>query len=137
MASIVDDKGYNQIYKKTKAVLCRIERRSDYIIGKMNLTKKLNILEIGCGTGELSFLIASKTHQDVLGIDICGPFIEKAKNKYSLPNLSFKILDFKDFLLPITPEFLISPSIIIGDIAEKIPFINKLAQSIYISANKA
>lgn len=240
MPSIKDNRGYNQAFKPSKAMEIRTERRCNYILSRMKLHDKTDILELGCGTGELAYLMASKTHQEVLGIDICAPFIEQAKKDHPLPNLDFKKLDFndpagisnaingkkfdyivgngilhhlyynldsalknisallkthgkiiflepniinpycflifnfplfrklanlepgekaftkafivrklsasgfndirveyKDFLLPIAPSFLITPSIIIGDIAEKIPFINKMAQSIYISAVKA
>jgi 2-polyprenyl-3-methyl-5-hydroxy-6-metoxy-1,4-benzoquinol methylase len=51
-------------------------------------------LEIGCGTGELAALMASKTKAHVTGSDICTPFIEEAANKHRLPNLKFMTLDF-------------------------------------------
>lgn len=239
MANITDDKGYNQIYKKAKAVLCRTERRSDYIISKMDPSKRADVLEIGCGTGELANFIASKTRHNVVASDLCLPFIEEARGKYRLPNLRFEVLDFtssttigniikgrkfdyivgngilhhlyygmddalrkisgllknggkiiflepniinpycflifkfpffrkianlepaemafsrrfitgklndagfvdikveyRDFLLPITPDPLIPLFVALGGILEKTPIINKLAQSIYISASK-
>lgn len=43
---------------------------------------------------------------------------------------------FKDFLLPVTPEILMDPIITIGDVLERIPVVNMLAQSIFISARK-
>lgn len=43
---------------------------------------------------------------------------------------------FKDFLLPVTPEVLMDPVIAIGDVLERIPVVNMLAQSIFISARK-
>jgi len=239
MGSIRDDRGYNQGFKPSKALQFRTERRSDYIISKTDLSKSADILEIGCGTGELAYLIASKTKHNVVAIDLCLPFIEEARRKYRLPNLRFEAMDFtssssidsvikgrkfdyvvgngilhhvyykiddalgkisrllkdggaivflepniinpycffifkfpffrklanlepaemaftrrfvigalrnagfvnvkiefKDFLLPITPEPLISLFITLSGIFEKIPIINKLAQSIYIYASK-
>ena len=181
----------------------------------------------------LGFLLAQKTGMQVTGIDLCAPFIDQAREDFSLPNLRFEVLDFnkadqfdgekfdyiigngilhhlyhhldeafsnmryllneqgrivfiepniynpycavifnfarkqaklepgemafsktfitkklkrtnfrnikveyKDFLLPGIPETLIKPSIILGDIVEKIPFINMISQSIYITAEK-
>ena len=43
-------------------------------------------------------------------------------------------VDFKDFLLPGIPDILIKPSITIGNIAEQIPIINMVAQSLFIEA---
>lgn len=209
------------------------------MLAKMALTANSTILEIGCGTGELSYMMAQKTDAKILGVDICVPFIEQARENFKLPNLGFKMFDFnnadnlrevtaeykfdyvvgngilhhlyynldealfkihsllkeggkiiflepnfynpycllifkvklfrklarlepdemtftkkaitrklcktffsdisveyRDFLVPGTPEFLIKPVILIGDMIEKIPILNMMAQSIYISAKK-
>jgi hypothetical protein len=45
-------------------------------------------------------------------------------------------IEHKDFLLPGTPSFLIKPVIAMGNVIEKIPLLNRLSQSIYITANK-
>ena len=96
MSSIVDDRGYNQGYKASKSVEIRTERRCDYIISRLELkgSGSASILEIGCGTGKHSYLLAKKTGKHFLGTDICGPFIEEARARYSLPNLEYKQLDF-------------------------------------------
>jgi hypothetical protein len=41
-------------------------------------------------------------------------------------------VDYRDFLLPGVPGFLITPSIVAGAVLEKIPLVNKIAQSIFI-----
>lgn len=93
MPSIKDDRGYNQGFKPSKALEIRTERRSKYISSE--ITKKgVDILEIGCGTGELTYFLARNTGDKVLGTDICVSFIKDAKKKYSLENLDFAILDF-------------------------------------------
>ena len=97
MASITDNRGYNQSFKPSISLEIRTERRCNYIIkqfDKENSESAKNVLEIGCGTGEISYLIASKTGYDVLGADLCEPFIEKCNEKYKLPNLNFIELDF-------------------------------------------
>lgn len=43
-------------------------------------------------------------------------------------------VEYKDFLLPGIPRIFVKPSIVIGDIAEKTPWIKKISQSIFISA---
>jgi 2-polyprenyl-3-methyl-5-hydroxy-6-metoxy-1,4-benzoquinol methylase len=231
--SIVDDRGYNQGFRETFALKKRMERRADWMVSEMNVVPGKKILEIGCGTGYVSYYIAKKTGIQVIGSDLCEPFIEEAKKKYILPNLAFVVLDFnkaatsvynkfdyiigngilhhlyynlhevlltlknllnpqgkiifmepniynpyvaavfknkrlrkwanlepdemafsktfikkklettgfknikiryKDFLLPGIPKALVKPSIIIGNIAEKIPLIKNLSQSIFIAA---
>lgn len=239
MKNVKDDKGFNQIWHKTKAMEIRTERRADYMIANMNLGKESEILEIGCGTGEISYLLAKKTAAEVIGADLCTPFINEARNKYILNNLKYEFLDFnnpenikqtagvkkfnyvvgngilhhlyyqldnalknihsllkgngkliflepniinpycflifkfpyfrkiakldpeemaftkkfitsklaragfkhikveyRDFLIPGTPAPLIKPLVAIGNIAEKIPVLNKISQSIYITATK-
>src|SRR6185369_14069621 len=92
--SIVDDRGYNQGFKETVSSRKRIERRADWMIDEMNTGVGKSILEIGCGTGYLSYYIANKTGMRVVGTDLCKPFIEEASRNYHLPNLSFSMLDF-------------------------------------------
>jgi 2-polyprenyl-3-methyl-5-hydroxy-6-metoxy-1,4-benzoquinol methylase len=96
MPSIQDDRGFNQGFKPSRSLDIRTERRCDYMIGRMDLKKNVRILEIGCGTGQLSHMIAKKTGKKVLGTDICKPFIAEAKANYRLPNLEYGILDFND-----------------------------------------
>jgi len=45
-------------------------------------------------------------------------------------------IEHRDFLIPGTPSHLIKPVIIIGRLIEKIPLLNKLSQSIYVTASK-
>jgi 2-polyprenyl-3-methyl-5-hydroxy-6-metoxy-1,4-benzoquinol methylase len=96
MPSIQDEKGYNQGYRPSKSVEVRTERRCDYILSKMELKQDTRILEIGCGIGRHSYILAKKTGKYVLGTDISRAFIEEAKSNYSLPNLEYKLLDFND-----------------------------------------
>jgi len=98
MASIKDDKGYNQGFKRTKTFTIRIERRAQMMVNQMHeLTTNSKILEIGCGTGEISNYIAKNTRANVTGIDICEPFINIAKEEFKHPNLDFLKKDFLEF----------------------------------------
>jgi SAM-dependent methyltransferase len=231
--NIKDDRGYNQGFVLSKSTTVRMERRTDLLLSEMDLTKDTRILEIGCGTGEVSYWMASRSPAQVVGTDLCVPFIEGAKKKYQLPNLRYEVVDFnnpgsfsgekfdyivgngilhhlyygldeafssmrrllkengritflepnfynpyiylifsypklrsmahlepgemafsrrfireklaragfedirvdyKDFLLPGIPDFLIAPSIWAGAVLEKIPLIKKVSQSIFIRA---
>jgi SAM-dependent methyltransferase len=201
----------------------------------MDLPSDGKVLEIGCGLGTNAFTIAQKTGADVLGTDLCVPFIRSAQDKYQLPNLRYEVHDFnstdqfggetfdcivgngilhhlyyrlddtlakirqllnaggkivflepniynpyvyfiftypllrsrarlepdemafsrrfvtaklqragyrnicvefRDFLLPGIPSFLIWPSVLVGAVLERIPVVNFLAQSIFIIAEK-
>lgn len=235
MTSIKDDRGYNQGFTLVESTEIRMKRRADFLLAEMELTSERKILEIGCGTGEISFWMAQKTAASVLGTDLCGPFIEHAKGKYTLANLEYDVLDFTrieqfrgqkfdyivgngilhhlynsldevlvsmrnllnengkivflepnylnpyiylifsyswlrakarlepdemaftrrfvikklqsagyvdievdyiDFLLPGIPRFLVGPSIILGNILERIPFVKLLSQSLFIRAKR-
>lgn len=235
MENIKDDRGYNQVWADSKATRVRAERRCEYMISKMEVMPQKTIMEIGCGTGKNAFMLAKKTGMQVLGTDLCEPFIEQARTNNRLTNLRYDILDFnkaeefkgerfdyiigngilhhlyhhldaafanmrtllkdkgkliflepnlynpyvyfifsyprlrklahlepdemafsrqfaieklskagytniqveyKDFLLPGIPDFLISPSVVVGNVLEKTPVVNKVAQSIFIAAEK-
>jgi SAM-dependent methyltransferase len=44
-------------------------------------------------------------------------------------------VDYRDFLLPGIPDWLIQPSISVGRVAERVPGLRHMAQSLFISAN--
>ena len=235
MASIIDDRGYNQGFELVKSTEIRMRRRTDLLISEMSNLQNKSVMEIGCGTGEVAYWMAEKVPAKVLSTDLCAPFIEEAAKKYKLPNLRYAVLDFnkaeefkgetfdyivgngilhhlyyhlddcmvnmrkllkdngkiifmepnifnpyiylifsygalrkaanlepdemafsksfitkklqaagykdikveyRDFLLPGIPDFLIKPSIVIGDVLEKLPVVNKVTQSIFITAVK-
>jgi SAM-dependent methyltransferase len=92
--NIQDDRGFNQVWGDSKATRVRTERRCDMMLDAMELGRPVSILEIGCGLGSNAYFMASKTGMEVLGVDLCRPFIEEAQRRYPLPNLSFKALDF-------------------------------------------
>ncbi len=103
MADIIDDKGFNQIWKETKAARIRMERRANYMISFMDPLKDGSVLEIGSGTGEISYHIAKNTKSQVVGIDICKAFVQTASGKFKLPNLKYIAGDFnhRQDLMPI------------------------------------
>jgi SAM-dependent methyltransferase len=235
MRVYTDDRGYNQVWAMGEATGIRAERRCNYMISRMAATPDCKILEIGCGLGSNAFMIARKTGAEVLGTDLCLPFIRRAQEKFSLPNLRYQVHDFnrgdafeadtfdcivgngilhhlyprlddalvkiqrllkpggrivflepniynpyvylifgspplrrrarlepdemafskrfvaaklqsasyrnirvefRDFLIPGIPSFLIRPSIFFGTLVERIPCVNWFAQSLFISAEK-
>lgn len=98
MASVQDDKGYNQGFKTTAALSIRTQRRCDYLLAKARPRKQDRMLELGCGTGELTFLLAQATEASVIGLDSCPSFIDRAKTNYQLPNLTFTVKDIQEGL---------------------------------------
>lgn len=77
------------------------------------------VLEIGCGIGTVSHLIAKKTPKGkVLAVDISPKSIDQAKKTWSnLKNLTFEVSDMKDFQKEDeTFDFVVLP-----DVLEHIP----------------
>ena len=60
-------------------------------------------------------------------------YAEKVLKKAGFKNV---VVEYRDFLVPGVPDFLIKPSIILGDAVERIPGLNALAQSLFIRAEK-
>lgn len=236
MASIKDDRGYSQGFVPSPSTTVRMRRRTELLLSEMSITPATRILEIGCGTGEVSYWMAEQSPAQVTGTDLCIPFIEGAKKNYQLPNLEYAVVDFnnpqsfpegkfdyivgngilhhlyyhldeafvsmqrllkegggiiflepnfynpyiyfifsypmlrakaslepdemafskrfitnvltragfedvrveyKDFLLPGIPHFLITPSIWVGAVLERLPLVRNISQSIFIRARKS
>jgi 2-polyprenyl-3-methyl-5-hydroxy-6-metoxy-1,4-benzoquinol methylase len=99
MANIVDERGYNQVFKPTHAQAIRLRRRAEAIVGEMALPataetrSRINILELGCGTGELAYHLAVLTSAQVTGVDLSQRFIDHAKTTHKHEKLRFIVAD--------------------------------------------
>ncbi len=99
MANIVDERGYNQIFKATHAQAIRLRRRAETIVLEMALPttletrSRINILELGCGTGELAYHLAVLTGAQVTGVDLSQQFIDYAKTTHKHEKLTFIVAD--------------------------------------------
>lgn len=93
MKSYKDDRGFNQIWVDAKSTRIRASRRCDYMISHMQPAPGKSVLEVGCGTGEICRMLAERTGMNVLGVDFCTPFIDKAKQRNTCANASFQVAD--------------------------------------------
>ena len=66
--------------KKNKK-LNTIQERNFYVIDKVKLLKIKSLIDVGCGTGDLSF-DASKIVRESVGIDFSKNMISLAKKKF-------------------------------------------------------
>ncbi len=73
-----------------------------------------------------------KTHLEPDEMAFSKSFITQKLKVAGFSNIK---VEYKDFLLPGIPEALVKPSIVIGDVAEKIPLLKCVSQSIYIVAS--
>jgi len=109
MANIVDERGYNQIFKPSPIQSLRCRRRAEAVVREMRLPDapeeraRIQILEIGCGMGEMAHQLALLTGARVTGVDLSPQFIEHARAVYPHPNLTFAVTD-------LNREFPASPS---------------------------
>ncbi len=55
----------------------------------------LRVLEIGCGTGETAYLLAS-AGAEVLAVDYAAPAIEQAKARHAHPSLEYRVAGAED-----------------------------------------
>ncbi len=88
MASIVDERGFNQgfVWNSTQAV--RIQRRAHAILHELPPGPR-RVLEWGCGTGELAHFLAEAPSTTVTGADLSHGFIAEARRRFSSPQLEF------------------------------------------------
>lgn len=87
---------YNRVYKKgERGHYTSILLSGDKVPpAKAEVLKEVSwkgktVLDAGCGTGELAYLIAKKGARRVIGVDYSQEAIAAAKKTYQLPNLEF------------------------------------------------
>ena len=101
MASIQDERGYNQGFVPTEALRVRTRRRSNKLRDAIKIQPNDQILEIGCGTGEISFQLSKDfSHSFFTGADLSRKFVDMANQTYQNDNLQYKAYNF----LTDTPE---------------------------------
>ena len=64
---------------------------SDQLFDLIQVKKNEDVLDIGCGTGNLTRRIAEKTSGKVAGIDASEGMIEQARRNYSYLGIRFDI----------------------------------------------
>ncbi len=94
MSSLVDERGFNQGYQLSIAQKTRLQRRARAIVSEMRLPAER--VELGCGTGELAFELATIAGTRVTGLDRSQKFIDYASANYRHPNLRFLVENFSD-----------------------------------------
>lgn len=74
------------------------KKLADELFSKIEKIELSRILDIGCGAGYLTHLVANKFPQaEVVGIDIAKGMIEAAEKKPQLKNLRFFVADGESF----------------------------------------
>jgi len=94
MSSIVDERGYNQIFVPRPAQALRLRRRAQVIIDALPPAaggEPRRLLELGCGMGEMADMLAGLTEARVTGVDLSERFISHARATYQRPNLDFLV----------------------------------------------
>lgn len=64
------------------------------------LTDRSNILDIGCGSGEITASVYERFRCNVIGMDVSDKMIEHCKDHYSEKNLSFELGDILNLRFP-------------------------------------
>src|SRR5665213_2012823 len=98
MASILDERGFNQGFALTPAQQLRLRRRALAIVKEMGPAAGIaetRVLEVGCGTGELAVIIAQESRADVTAVDLSEKFIAHAQDVHRYERLRFQVLDLR------------------------------------------
>jgi 2-polyprenyl-3-methyl-5-hydroxy-6-metoxy-1,4-benzoquinol methylase len=93
---------YNNVYKKgeethyTRLIFSKGKVTNDKraVLSEVKWKGK-DVLDVGCGTGELAFLISKRGALKVAGVDYSPEAIEVARKTYKRKNLKFEVGDIK------------------------------------------
>ncbi|AEH45228.1 Methyltransferase type 12 [Thermodesulfatator indicus DSM 15286] len=85
-------------YDKTSIVQ---KSASEKLFELLSIKPTEDVLDLGCGTGDLTVKIRKITSGKVIGIDVEKEMIEKSLNKYGKKNITFKVkraeeINYKD-----------------------------------------
>jgi SAM-dependent methyltransferase len=80
----------------------RFSRRlADSFIGFTGASPAEKILDVGCGTGAMTFALAQRgDHAAIVGIDVSEPYVAFARARNADPRITFEIADASSIPLP-------------------------------------
>jgi len=89
---------YDQIFKNdsSKFFTCNVFKESFSIVGMIDDWDGKEVIDIGCGTGNLASMVSQAGAKKVLGIDYSKEAIKIAKEKFDISNLEYRKCDYRD-----------------------------------------
>ncbi len=109
-----DEQGYNQIFPPSLAMQIRTQRRANYIADQIYPTCSTNskILEIGCGTAEMTKMLSEQLPGQIIACDVSAKFLAQATYTAS-PRITFIHGDFREVAAQHAPfDFIIGNGIL-------------------------
>lgn len=82
--------------------------KDDILFYEQFISDNVSVLELGCGTGRVTFPLAEKAKQ-VIGVDISKEMISKAKKQAKRENIKFLLGDMTSLNLNIKFDLVIAP----------------------------
>lgn len=91
-------KKYDSIFSNdsTKFFTSNLYEESCSIINSLDSWQGLDVLEIGCGEGNLASMISYAGAKSVYGIDYSESAINNGKNRYNISNVKLECKNYKD-----------------------------------------
>ncbi len=72
--------------------------KMELICQKLKLFPGMTVLDIGCGWGTLAYHLVTKYHVNVTAITISKEQLKYCQEKYSHPNLTYKLQDYRNII---------------------------------------
>lgn len=69
---------------------------SEILFSLLDICSNEDVLDVGCGTGNLTARIREFTNGNVVGIDVTPKMIQEAQNKYSAKGIAFDVKNIQE-----------------------------------------
>jgi ubiquinone/menaquinone biosynthesis C-methylase UbiE len=120
--------GFKSIeYNGNQQIKHRVTGYHDFFVNRIKPGEQ--VMDIGCGKGELAYQIVTKAGGSVVGIDLNEQWLNSARKNYQHSELEFILEDAEKFIPPKKCDTVIMSNVL-EHIENRVPFLKKIIKQV-------